>query len=36
MNITYYGLNINDEEIIYNIDRKVIDQDYLIFEENYG
>ena len=36
MNITFNGIHINDEEIIYSINRAHIDEDRQILEREYG
>ena len=36
MNMTFYGLNINDEQIIYNTDLSVVDEDRAILINHYG
>ena len=35
MNITYYGIEINDEQITYTLSKEVISQDKQIFEKHY-
>ena len=36
MNITYTGIEINDEKIIYSIGRDLIDHDRVTFKSHYG
>ena len=36
MNITYQGVEINDEQVVYNSGSSIVDEERLIFAHHYG